>query len=388
MSAWAELVTTALLGTERRPLPSALPDGIARLASAQGDRGLSVLDAAAGYATYLAAGARPGAAPEPPLAPRQVLDPAPEPAQRLLHALLDAREAALVDEWLRTCTSRGLGVRVSLWTALATMAAGSSGPDRALVRAAVGERGRAFLALNPRWRVVARPAPPSREAAGPGWSSLLTEQALDVVRVTRSLGRRRLTLGPDAALVRRVVAGADLDAWERRTGLAPDAFLGLVLAEAGERREDVVGALADATHAQRHASWASTLARSGYPRDDLVGLVPADDWGGIARGWVSGRHEADQVARLLTTVPAPWAADVGDAVLRHLTSGRVGAATSRRTLRVAALRLPLSASAAIAHAAEGERDHAANRGFAGAERILGLRGDIDRSFRPDHEEIQ
>lgn len=166
MSAWDELVTTALLGTERRSLPEGLPDPVARLVRAQDDRALAVLDAAAGYAALRRGGSRPGSCPEPPPAPRQDLDLAPEPAQALLGSLLGGRDTALVDVWLRTCVDHGLGVRAGWWSALAAASAAPGGPDRQLVRAALGARGRAFLARNPRWRAVAR-GPAASPAASP-----------------------------------------------------------------------------------------------------------------------------------------------------------------------------------------------------------------------------
>lgn len=386
MSAWDDLVTTALLGTERRQLPQALPGAVDRLVAAQGDRGLAVLDAAAGYATYLAAGARPGTAPGPPLAPRQILDPAPQPSQELLATLLGGRDVALVDDWLRACTARGLAARPGLWASLATAAAVPGGVDRGLVRAALGERGRAFLALNPRWRVVARSdvgarAPSrTRDAEDPAWSEGLSAQVPAAVQLTGSLGRRRLTLAPDPTLVRQTLAGADLDAWQRHTGLAPEAFLGLLRQGAGDRVGDVVAALADATRAQAHVAWATALVGAGYARSDLVESVPADAWDGIVRGWVAGRRDPDQVAVLLTAVPGPWDDTVGDAALRHLTGGRVGPATCRRTLPVVALRLPLSALRVVSRHAEVEHDRGDDRGFTEAERVLGLRADIDRTF--------
>lgn len=166
MSAWEELVTTALLGTGRRALPEGMPPPVAAVAEAQDDPGLAVLDAAAAYGAYRHAGHRPEPCPVPETAPRQDLDPAPERAQEWLATLLRSRDVGLVDAWLSTCVARGLGVRPRLWTALAAAAASPRGPDRALVRSALGERGRAFLALNPAWSEVATGplAPPQQEA--------------------------------------------------------------------------------------------------------------------------------------------------------------------------------------------------------------------------------
>ncbi len=389
VSAWDELVTAALLGTERRTLPVDLPEPVGRLARARAERASALLDAAAGYAAYRHAGARPGSAPEPPPAPRQELDLAPGPAQRLLATLLSGPDTALVEEWLRACTARGLGVGPGLWAALATASASAVGPDRALVGAALGQRGRAFLATNPRWRPVAGTEPrsgvPARERPPQeSRSAELTEEALVLVRVSRSLGRHRMVVDADRRRLRRAVEGADLDAWQRHTGLAPGPFLDLVAADAGQRAGDVVGALADATVAQRHAAWASALVRAGHVRPDLVGLVPVDAWGGIARDWVAG-PDADRAALLLTAVPAPWGDDVADTALRHLASGRTSPAASRRLAPVLARRSPLTVRRAVGRLADQERAGSGVRGLADAEQVLAVRADIERTFDTPEE---
>ena len=273
MSAWDELVTTALLGTERRSLPDGLPGPVARLARAQDDRALAVLEAAAGYAALRRGGARPGRCPEPPPAPRQDVNLAPEPAQALLGSLLRSRETALVEVWLRTCVERGLGVRAGWWSALATAAAAPTGPDRRLVRAALGSRGRAFLAANPRWRAVA------------------------------------------------------------------------------------------------HEPAASSVEPPATPPETA------------ARAALS-EHDPDRAALLLGEVPGPWDDTVARAALRLLASGAVGPRTARRVLPVAALRLPPSTLPLVADLAEAERDGEPRAGFVEAERVLGLRAEIDRCFLP------
>jgi len=190
VSAWEEVVTTALLGTDRRRPPDELPPAVARLATGEHDAARAVLAVAAGLAVRRLAGARPTRAPAPDAAPRQTIDFAPEGAQRLLALLLEERQTALVDVWLRHCTDRGLGVRPRLWCSLATAAASPRGPDRHLVREALGARGRAFLALRPEWAVVLRPPgsrtvpaaaepDPAELSALPGpWSEAVAAAAL------------------------------------------------------------------------------------------------------------------------------------------------------------------------------------------------------------------
>ena len=384
MSAWDELVTTALLGTERRSLPEGLPEPVARLARAQGDRALSVLDAAAGYAALRRGGARPGSCPEPPLAPRQDLDLAAEPAQALLGSLLGTRDTALVDLWLRTCVDHGLGVRAGWWAALATAAAGPGGPDRRLVRAAMGARGRAFLATNPRWRAVARQPAAAADAAssGPdtGVDPELTARALRLVE-TRGPRHRRVRVRPDPGEIAATVPHADLDAWEGHTGLAPHDLLEALRRDPPDLLDDLVAGWADATVRQRHVGWATALVGHGYARDDLLALVPPERWATVVRGWSRGR-DPDRTALLLATVPGPWDDVVAQVALRLLASRAVGSRTSRRVVPVVAVRLPLGALPAVADLAEAERDGEPAAGFVEVERVLRLRAEIDRCFRP------
>lgn len=87
MDAWEELVTSALLGTDRRP--PALPKTVA------GDAPVALLDAAALHTVRRRAGLRPGpAAPAPEPAPADTRRPLPEPARHRLAQLLAGRAAA------------------------------------------------------------------------------------------------------------------------------------------------------------------------------------------------------------------------------------------------------------------------------------------------------
>ncbi len=366
MTGWDELVTTALLGTARRGLPGGLPDAVAGLARAQPDAGLAVLDAAAGYAAYRDAGRRVGGWPEPPPAPRQTLDFAPDPAHELLLTFLADRAAGLVDAWLDACASRGLGVRARVWAPLAAAAASPHGPDRVLVRAVLGERGLAFLALHPRWRAlaVARPAPaaaaaPAAEQAPvPGWSAAATELALASVQVTRSLGRRRLSVrSPDGHDLRRLVADTDLSAWPRHTGLDPEEFLAQLRTTVGDRFPELAAALARAAIAQRDEGWVEALVRSG-----------------------------SAPVALLDSLPGPWGDAPARVALELLESGALTPQASRRLAVVLAHRAPLSLHRDLEDHAQRERGAPHSRGFAEAERVLLGRLRILHVFDPSTPE--
>ena len=80
-TAWPDLVTTALLGTDRRPAPAPAADAAQQL-----------LDQAALHAVERRAGLRPGSAAEPiAVAPDDPRPALPEPARRRLAMLLPER---------------------------------------------------------------------------------------------------------------------------------------------------------------------------------------------------------------------------------------------------------------------------------------------------------
>lgn len=401
MSGWDDLLTTALLGTDRRALPDTLPAAVARLAAAtRTDTGSSVLDVAAGYVSYLTAGARPPECPVPDPAPRQRIDLAPEPAQALLRRLLEAGDVALVDEWLTECAARGLGVRSGSWTVLATAAAAAGGPDRSLVRTVLGQRGLAFLRLNPAWRPVLRPAGGVRtsvdaapDRTGPRWSAASTRVALGAVRVTRSLGRRRVSVAPlgAGADLQQAVADADLDAWHGHTGLPPGPLLDLLRSSSADHPTVVAAGLVEAAVRQRHPAWATALARSGHVTPDLVAVVPPAEVGALARSWAGGGHDPARVAQWLGLLPPPWGAPVTDAALRLLASTRLEPRVARRVGLVLGHRAELSAHQQVqrlsGHVSPGPtaRPQASPPvGLTEATEVLTLRVEIRHAFGASH----
>ncbi len=391
VSGWDELVTAALLGTSRRPLPGALPAPVARLAAAQDDAGLALLDAAAGYAAYLHAGRRPGTAPAPAPAPRQRLDFAPEPAQELLAELLRGPHPGLVDEWLRTCAARGLAARPRLWPALARAAVATNAPDRSAVRAVLGERGLAFAAQHPRWRSLAvgstagpasGPGLPSA-AGSPGkapasggetdlsagraaWSADATALALAAFRTTHRSGRLRVEVHPPAGHdLLRAVADSELGAWERSTGLDPVELLGLLRAAVGERFPDLVGAFTRAVVAQQDQVWAcALLPHTGAPTD------------------------------LLGALPGPWLEFLARTALARLVSGGLAVPTARRLARLLGYRAPPGMLADLERLAgpgvPGARLAASGPagppGLAEAAQVLAGRLHIQQTFAPTGSE--
>ncbi|MFB9734760.1 DUF5691 domain-containing protein [Streptomyces thermocoprophilus] len=164
---WEELVTSALLGTDRRTPPASAPGRPAPAA---------LLDAAAEAAVRRRAGLRPATLPatrrpEPaPQDPRPALPPA---AARRLASLLADRPAAgagrrgtapdlmeLLPQWLALANAHGYAPPAHLLPALLDAARGRTDLRPAALRFA-GPRGLWLARLNPHWRFALRATPGS-----------------------------------------------------------------------------------------------------------------------------------------------------------------------------------------------------------------------------------
>ncbi len=150
MKGWDGLVSSALLGTDRRPphfeeLPEHVQERL-------GDGGL--LDAAALATVYKRAGRKPLREIEPlPAAPGEDR-PLPRPvAIRRLAAMLGGFQATALGEWLRAADARGWGVPPEHLPALADYARNRA-EYRPLVITAAGRRARWLADLNPEWRFL------------------------------------------------------------------------------------------------------------------------------------------------------------------------------------------------------------------------------------------
>jgi len=169
---WAELVTTALLGTDRRPMDVADPP-VAVLHAAARHRVLDRL------APSTAEEAEPGGG-QP--APAQDRPEAPAAADRLLTDLLRAPDPTLISCWLLACADHARTVAAIRWTPLARLAARTTGYDRSALGASLGPRGRWFLRQNPEWRKLAEDAVPPVDAGPaphePAPTRLLAEEVL------------------------------------------------------------------------------------------------------------------------------------------------------------------------------------------------------------------
>lgn len=168
-TSWADLVGSALLGTERRPPPVAVrPD---RGRGGDGAAALALLDAAAMDTVRRRAGMRPAVARERPAAadddPRPPLPPA---AARRLEALLADRSTAggsggrrgaapnlaeLLPQWLATARRHGYAAPAVALPALLD-ASRARTALRADAVALAGPRGLWLARLNPEWKFALR----------------------------------------------------------------------------------------------------------------------------------------------------------------------------------------------------------------------------------------
>lgn len=181
---WAALVTAALLGTDRRPLPDP-----GRSAAAGLDSVSILLDRAAAHRAATRAAAPLASCAAAPVAPAERLPAAPAAARALLAELLTRPDPALVNRWLAVCVAQRMGVGTEHWPRLADLAARSARYHRPLLRRALGPRGIWFLTQNPRWARLAAtddarmPSAPKQRRPGPDGTAaslVVHEQVLSV----------------------------------------------------------------------------------------------------------------------------------------------------------------------------------------------------------------
>ncbi|MDO0926140.1 DUF5691 domain-containing protein [Streptomyces sp. TG1A-8] len=162
-TSWEDLVTTALLGTDRRPPAGAGPGRRAPVA---------LLDAAAVEAVRRRAGLRPApAARRPEPAPEDPRPPLPAAAARRLATLLADRPGGgggrrgsapdlveLLPQWLAAANARGYAAPPQALPALLDAARGRT-DLRPAALAFAGPRALWLARLNPDWRFALRAAP-------------------------------------------------------------------------------------------------------------------------------------------------------------------------------------------------------------------------------------
>ena len=165
MTERAELVTAALLGTDRRAPTTDEP------ATATADPARDLLDRAARSAVAHRAGRQlPMTAPGP-RPPDEDRARAGREAHAVLGRILDPPQVDLVNIWLATAAAYGVGVLPEHWPGLVRLAVRHPEVDRSDLAAALGARGLWFVGQNAQWSrlesQLRQPPPRCTTATGP-----------------------------------------------------------------------------------------------------------------------------------------------------------------------------------------------------------------------------
>ncbi|MGW6536077.1 DUF5691 domain-containing protein [Streptomyces sp. NPDC055011] len=309
--AWEQLVSAALLGTDRRPA-----------AGARGDEAAgALLDAAARRTLRRRAGLRPGAAAVPPApAPEDPRPDLPEAARRRLDGLLAGRAAPapaggrrgtapdlaeLLPQWLALAGERGFKAPPAALPALLE-AARARTDLRAQALAFAGPRGLWLAGLNPEWRFALRGGGAGGSLPDPGDAEKvreLWEEGLFAERVAL-LGAVR---AQDPAAARALLAGSwtgeraedrlmFLDSLRAGLSAADEEFLEAALAD---RSRNVRATAAELLSALPGSALAGRMA------DRAVTCVGLDRTASVPTVVVEAPHECDEDMRRdgVTAVP-------------------------------------------------------------------------------------
>ncbi|MEU3347435.1 DUF5691 domain-containing protein [Streptomyces sp. NPDC006700] len=342
--AWEELVTTALLGTDRRTPPAGAPGRTAPVA---------LLDAAAVQTVRRRAGLRPAqAARRPEPAPKDPRPPLPAAAARRLAMLLADRPGTaggrrgtapdlmeLLPQWLAAANAHGYAPSPEALPALLDAARGRTDLRPAALTFG-GPRALWLAGLNPDWRFALRAAP-GAAAAPDGCEDTdrvrrLWEEGLFAERVAllASIRSRR----PAAARELLTGSWATERAEDRlmfldslRTGLGPDdeAFLEEALADRSRNVRSTAAELLSALPGSALASRMAARARS---------CVAVDPTRGTPTIVVEAPHECDSAMERDGIVPkAPagrgerswWLGQLVEAAPLATWPGRLGGRAPR-----------------------------------------------------------
>ena len=306
--AWTDLVATAMLGTDRRPLPS-VPPGTVEMFGTGPDAAVALLDRAAA----VVAARRAGALPEPagrriaecPADPRP---PCPRRAARRLGLMLEGHQADFLPEWLQALGAAGLAAPPEHLAGLMELTRSAPAARRA-VQVAAGPLAAWLCEVVPGlgWEPPADPA----EA----WERGAAAERIDAVRRLRATdpaaARALLAagLGGERADVRAACYGA------LAVGLGADDEP-LLERALDDRVASVRAVAADLLASLPGSAWSARMARRAEQMVHVVG--PA------------GRDRFD--IRLMAPLPARWERDgidpaappgtsLGVHVLRQVVAG-------------------------------------------------------------------
>jgi hypothetical protein len=190
-----DLVNAALLGTDRRDVPTpAGTDPADWLLEAAGRRRAATLVAGASTVVRLDEPGPQDPRPEPPAAAREILDD-----------LLLTAPPSVLDLWLREALAAGVGLAPEHWTPVLDRARRATDVDRRRLGAALGPRGLWFARHNPAWSAVVRAA----ETPAPGVTVVdpRDPDADDLARLAEDPNRLLTWPDPWSTGVARVAVG-------------------------------------------------------------------------------------------------------------------------------------------------------------------------------------
>ena len=156
MAVWEDLVTTGLIGTDRRPVPDELPPSWGAGLDEALDPAHAVLSLAARHRAVDRAGARLPSCPPTPAPPLNREPTANQAAHEVLVRLLSPPQLDLLNLWLIAAAERDQRVSGAYWTPLVVLAARTSELDCTALAKAFGEPGLWFVEQNPQWTRLAK----------------------------------------------------------------------------------------------------------------------------------------------------------------------------------------------------------------------------------------
>ncbi len=299
MSAWQDLVTASLIGTERAAVPLVVIPGVLTPADAPADPAAILLDRAA-LLTVARRGGRPAERAEPlPAAepdPRPAVSP---PAGRRLARMLNGEHPDLLTEWLTAAVARGRRAPAHLLPALLDRARRVSPADpelRRLAAEAGGSRARWLAGLNRDWAYVTAHAPAGADAwrlgdSGQRRGYLIALRARDPEAIRELIAGSWDAAGPDERVMFvNIMAGG--------ASLADEPLLEAALDDrsAWVRKiaADVLAALPGSALAQRMAGRAGRCLRldQGIRGTRLLVSAPAECDAAMRRDGITPRPGA------------------------------------------------------------------------------------------------
>jgi hypothetical protein len=156
MPVWEDVVTTGLIGTDRRPVPESTSASWGIKLDQTVDPAHAVLTLAARHRAVARASELLPTCPAGAVAPPNQLPVASPAAHEILAGLLAPPQIDLLNLWLLAAVRCDQGVSAAYWTPLAMLAARSPDLDRTALVKAVGDRGVWFIEQNPHWARLAK----------------------------------------------------------------------------------------------------------------------------------------------------------------------------------------------------------------------------------------